>query len=241
MSKEIALITPNQLIDEGIKHQLTQGDLLEIVADNRISEINRQINIFNKRADVIRENIRYKNVFSSFIDTFKLELEKILEREIDINNISIDTHSSDRGDYFSLYRAYISQQNAKTEILRTQHESFYLCKNINSTLVLKYTNSKRLTGTYGDIISNGSSTETYEKHVKITPKYIKLYQGYQKEMKEHNEEVKAYAETFKGVNLNQDKFIRDTRIAFNKQLLSSKSPDFKKKLKSFFNLELNAG
>ena len=35
-------------------------------------------------------------------------------------------------------------------------------------------------------------------------------------------------------------FIRDTRIAFNKQLLSSKSPDFKKKLKSFFNLELNA-
>ena len=74
MSKEIALITPNQLIDEGIKHQLTQGDLLEIVADNRISEINRQLNIFNKRADVIRENIRYKNVFSSFIDTFKFAM-----------------------------------------------------------------------------------------------------------------------------------------------------------------------
>ena len=240
MSQEkSALITQAELNETGIKTQLTQNDLLEVIVSERIRLIEENLGSLNSEAQAIRDE------YASKLQGLKAEATKaevkrlkipISDERIDeiVRNIRIDEIVSWERDKPGVYTKQLSvnEWNKKREIREHTVGSPIgpLAEEFDSQISLRV--SEELPG-------YAKTTKYYLQFRIKTPKELnKELLKLKKRATESNIKINEFYRSLEKVNINPDDMLKKARVEFNKKLISSSAPKLRAKIKEFIGVEL---
>lgn len=235
MAKKELALTQQDLNEEGIKTQLTQNDLLEVLVNERCNTIQAEIKFFKERAQSFRTQAQDE------VEFWKLKAKKAALEVLKANGIKIsddfecNVHFADSYYPKTTYTSikFPGTYNvARKEFISSHSISVDLGpKNFTANFsVIFMSNSK--VEVNSSLTSKVSLTHTVNVKIKIKDGHV----GVKSLIEEHNEEVKAYIDSMKDVAINSEAVLKEVRIEFNKKLISTGSPKLKSKIFETFGL-----
>ena len=237
LTKTDTALTLKSLEDSGIKTQISQSDLIDIVVQDRQEKIQIQVNSINEIG------IKLQKRFTDFLDIQKSNFLKELQK-IDPNIIMANITIRYSNQYNSLPISKISFKEdsyAKTDnIYVLNKEPYGSLPTDKDTPILILTCS--VTGrTEGDVaglkgvtyVSN--SSKVYTKEIKVPTRSMAAFY---KERKELEEICDNFLATFPSLRINLNKLARDTKVRMNKAILKNQSPALQDQMKKLFAIDL---
>lgn len=227
MAKEI-ILSQSDLNEKGIKTQLNQNDLLEVlvseVYDNHIKTIEATK---TKAIELVQ---RFNKLKQDAIQKAGLAAFKKTGLSIDPEKIAFyGDFSQKNSDYQSdrIAHLLIVDHRQKTDV------------SITNSSYLSFTSKISGRWDYREEVSGKEHTKTitYNGSFEIavdTKPFKKLFA----DIKAHNEYVEKLNKEYEGVNLNYTALARDVRVKFNKSLIAKGAPKLKAKIASTFGIEL---
>ncbi len=239
MAKDLVL-SQADLNEEGIKTQLTQNDLLEVIVEEKVKAIDDEIEGVQTKAKSFSQAIN-DATFNFVAEVFRKEVKRLklpftaeeIEERIQDRNISYEIKRSDSYEnvkYVQTLNIYGSRRGRKTEekLHMCSGESFYIIKE-------KVTIHFRLARTTEQ---KGYTEESvYRFSVEADTKKTDLAKLYA-EIDAHNQMVKTVCTKYENVNLDKEAILKEIRTTFNKQLIIAGAPKLRQKVKDTFLIEL---
>lgn len=208
-------LTKDSIANEGIDIKLTQADVIDMLVDEQVSSI--------------------KEIFETLRETsFKLENETIREYDEFLEDLAskqtlpkgltvIGKNASyESGKIVTLYilSEYIDGRNNTTYSMRTKN----IAENGSGKLILQYK------GTVSGITMKGVS-EPIPFKFKHSKKLISL-------IEQTREKAEEFIKLVPVKGINEKELARKIKNQFTKEILKTSSPDFRKKLKEGFAIDL---
>ncbi len=233
--KAVATITQTEMNSEGIKVQLNQNDVLEVIVSERYDSIMEEIaqserdatSLYKEFDDIIAaEKLR---IFKEFVKKNKLPL-----KEEDFTACNIYLHNKTGENPVPIY--YVAANR------RGNHRR-YDNKGLNS-----YTKGQ-ISMVQGMCKADIAVAKEFKKvgysetirwssltHFKFSQS--KQLRNLIERIEIHNKAVKVLNKNYADMDLSYEAIQKATRVAFNKKLIAGGSPKLKDKIKSLFNVEL---
>lgn len=232
---ELVTVTSSSLTEAGIKTQLDQNDLIEIVVsesfkkfEEELESLNNQGIALTKKCEKIREDYRDR-ARKSFAKTIKKPLEKIEVACIDFPArypgykspvTHIKKERRGRSDY-GAYELFIDDRYTPTRFKTMK-------------LLVSFTESVT------DHRGGGVQAEKYlrlQKDFKFEEVPKSLWEELEVEIEAHNKAVKKFVESHPGT-ISQTATEKQIRTKLNKNILKSQAPEIKRKIEQLFGLSL---
>jgi hypothetical protein len=231
-----------KLEDSGIKAVLNQNDIIEILAQERYNQILGEIDGFQKNLQLListkeefrvqqRELFAQELIEAGLISDQQKTLLYVLDSQFQSdgktwfeNNQygSIDIYTSGRhGNEIRVIGSGLELLTEDTLLsisleLRTSREEEKQHKGIN----IKCTTTE---------------TRKFKRVIKIPKSFVKKFN---QALEEHCQRVRDFYTHYERTSLDLNVIIRETRVKFNKEILKSKAPEIKMKLKELFKINL---
>lgn len=228
MSKDI-ILTQTDLNDEGIKTQLNQNDLLEVLVSevyeshmNKIKDLNAIAKNINEEFYTLKKDLAVKALVKLIHKTgLKVNIEDISfkasfvgnhadEHKIVGNSLSISEYRNESkvqvNSYFS--DRFSSQLSINWSFTLQDHKADYIIET-----------------TYSGVSTVKVDTKPFEK--------------LKKEAEANVKQVNDFYTAYKDMNLNYTALSREVRVKFNKSLIAKGAPKLRAKIASSFGIELN--
>jgi len=232
VNNELA-ISQQDLNEEGIKTQLNQNDLLEVLVTERLDAIDAECAAITAEYMAIREQaIEQENLMKEQVKKEAIKALKklgIIFGEDQKLNFSIYVKGDkDRYDVFNVYKKSIIKGHDNVFRERYNHTEVLKTSGVITGYVLIQVKDV--------LTSEVTSTHEYKVNVSFT------YKNKSKEIVErigkHNDNVDAYTEKMAGVNINYNSVLKNMRVTFNKKLIATGSPNLRKKILECFGLSI---
>lgn len=226
---ELATLTQADLNDEGIKTQLTQNDLLEVIVEEKWKGINDSIDRINKRRRELSG--AYENILN---DLKKIEEVKF-RKSINVPKDAL-VHTSINNDFNSRYldikSIFIGFANKKNYLgSDTSHSLYVPVDNVYKyKIMITITVNKK----HEDYVKSTS----YRKDLDLLLPANNAIAKHAIDIQNHNKEVEDMVSKYKDVNMSYDTIMRETRTTFNKRLIAGGAPKLRARVKDVFNIEL---
>lgn len=257
MSSKELILSQQDLTSAGISSQLTTNDLVEVVANE----------IYNNYMDALHDCIaRGNSLYAKYNKLLTAEL-KVMRKKlrtyfddtapevmIDDENIENDEYDDDfkgvatsfgppEGYWGSigLWNPLIKEKDRGTIVEKDTH-SMKVPNLKSKTARVKLTMS---TGTVYDKIPvklgsisgeiNNSTNKTFTQIISVS---ISRFKQYEKDVHAHNAQVNDLLAILpKTGAISVERFTREARVKMNKNILSTQSADFKRKMSELFNIK----
>lgn len=225
------VLTQQDLNEEGIRTQLTQNDLLEVLVTERLEVIDARFNALEKEH---QEIITLINVsYTAVREKSEKEALKTLKKagfSISLEDIKFSYYPS----LVELDHYYIINHVGKHSYKSVDRMD--LC---TSTHLVYPTNGKfkgTLRITVNKETAGINSYHEYKVPVDFTYKYNS--DVILQRIKDYNEKVDVFIEEMKGVNINYNTVLKEMRVKFNKELIKAGSPKLRAKILEGFGLSI---
>lgn len=257
----VAVLTQKDLNDEGIKTQLTQNDVLEIIVEEKYKEFDERLKYFSKRPKEITGE--FHNIVKQYcID----QLDKYIKKH------KLPFTKEQILKFNIMYFSYLDKGNNPYVRDFPSGGLNYLCEASNSrylNMITPYRENKKMLLSY----SNGSlvpikltdemkiqvsfthTTDTTKVHDQTigyksrVSEYVEFgmtfkltdVKGLSKVMKDaenYVKEAEEFMEIYKDQDVSYDGILRQVKTKFNKELIKTTSPKLKQKIKESFGLTI---
>lgn len=225
-TKALAVNLSTNLNVNGIKTEVNQKDVLEVIVDEQLEKIKSQISLYENRIKLFN----FKDRLSKFIwKKFGKEIcnifnvtsyEEFIEKAyIDINNSNYVT-------------AYYPDLDSKG-YMHTCTRKFNIPSKSSKIFIANRENDISPT-----VISKTVSVENISaKKMTIEYNFQSLIKSFNEELEEHNKEVKAFIDSFKDIDLSEKTLLKKANILFTKSVIKS-NPDLISTLNKTFKTSI---
>lgn len=228
-------LTVKSLEDSGIRTTINQGDLIDIVVQDRQDRIQSEVD----RIDLLAKNLSTK--FSNYLEglraTFLSELQKI-DSSITIEQITLSTKNrynsmTINGVSFKedvnarVDNIYDLSRVSRGSLPSSKDEALYVLGcNVTTTKETEPVKGIKVTT---DVKMN------YTKEVKIAAKTMAAYY---KDLESINAEVDTFLNSFSTLRINMNKITKEIKTKLNKTILKNQSPELQAQMKKVFDIDL---
>ena len=231
ISSKSASLTQADLNEEGIKTQLTQNDVLEVIVEKKYQEYQElfksskaKASAFSERFNKVKNGILFEEL-QNFAKANKLVLPYKDMGKYNFNQ-NVTRYSSS-----SIEICHIETQldKGRHRAVKSTNRSWGI-ENLtskNATFIVTYTETKN-----GPIkvVSNTEITL-----VIATAAFSELL-SIQKEIDVHNKEVEAFVKAHAETDFNYNTILRQVKSQFNSELIKTGSPKLAKQIKESFGI-----
>lgn len=237
------VLAQKDLQEAGISATLNTNDLVEVVATEIFDKYVEGVYDVQKNAEKLWE--KYYALYDHLNEQMRNDLIKTKHISTKDNiSSSFDVRCNYRDkDYITIQRLAIKEELSKGMIVdRKDNSKSFSCPTTKKFVLIitlsasNDTNKENIkVGKIEGYIST-STEKQFTMEVEVSSDTIKQFA---KEVKEHNKRVDdIIAWLPKNGVLSVERFTREARVKMNKKILSSQSPDFKKKMMELFNIKL---
>ncbi len=248
-TKDLAVLTQNEINAEGIKTQLTQNDLLEVIVSEMHQKFTDRLLFYSDRSKELEDKMKscIKNQRITAIKEF-LKKNKIEVKDEAIEHSSISrmfsTLSTKSKASLSNERSLrvhypgVTREKSKEKVLL--YDSY-----CGSNFFPEVSTKKALYDFVGcEIITDGVKTEDLkERRVLeirnvIVNRHTSEYANIMEEIEKHNKEVVDFCKEYEGVDVRYESLLKDIRVKFNKKVIGDSSETLKNKISDIFGISL---
>lgn len=261
----VAVLSQKDLNDEGIKTQLTQNDVLEIIVEEKYKEFEETLKNFQEQPkqfiadfqNVIKEH--YVSQLDKFIKKHKIPFtkEQVLGFGIRVYTV---VERKGQNPYISHLEAYsgnishlctsntgtltigkaVQYRNGKKTILGLEKYSSFPAK-ITSELSIKVNFDH--TESEDTIVSETaefkiSNRKSYFFSMKFDLKDVKGISKVLADVQKYEKESEAFIEKYKDMDVSYENILRQVKTTFNKELIKTGSPKLRQKIKESFGITI---
>jgi len=237
ITKTETSLTLKSLEDSGIKTQISQSDLIDIVVQDRHEKIQIEVNSINEIS------IKLQKRFTDFLEiqksNFLKELQKV-DPSVMMANITLKYANQYNGLPISKI-SFKEDSYAKTDnIYELKRENLWTLPGDKEppVLILQCSISG---GTEGDVAGLkgityvSRSSKIYTKEIKVPAKAMA---SFYRDRIEFEKICDDFLATFPNPRINLNKLARDTKVRMNKAILKNQSPALQEQMKRLFAIDL---
>jgi hypothetical protein len=235
-----SMVLPDHFTEAGIKSELTQNDVIELIATRKIEAITEEFDSLNLRHQSI---LQFRKEFEvEQVKLFTKEIRDIIKKDPreytskDVSHYIINENKGNSNEEKHSLLQVVEIRGKKTLSFDVNGVDPL---NENSILVMRFyfsdtvSEETEIKGFTHNIYNNRK--HSFEKKVHFPRKFI---QDFNKTLFKHCENVNAFYNKYKGVDLDADKIIKATRTKFNTKLLKAKSPLLHSQIEGLFDVQL---
>ena len=235
-----SMVLPDHFTEAGIKSELTQNDVIEIIANKKIETIFEQLDAlyFNHQSIVqLRQQFELEQV-----SIFNTELGKIAKEELfelpgkNIKPVLVNPieNSTDKKTPSLLQIVYLK---GKKMLSVDENGEQPLNENCFLYMAISFYDKVSEDIQYKGIKHQVSSSRSHslEKKVQYPKKFM---QDFNKVLLKHCDNVNSFYNKYKGFDLEAENIIKTIRTKFNTKLLKAKSPLLHSQIEALFEVKL---
>lgn len=240
-------LTQKDLNDEGIKTQLTQNDLLEVIVSEKHKEFTDEYDLLEKRALEIETKLNefHKNQVREAIEKMFKKLKitvnldnsyhNVYDSKVSFTGKSTDPSIKNENGVY-IHRPTTYREKQKTIIGESRQWSINtVSAGPGVTINKSFTADVSITEKKTDTLDITTKYSIKGLNVVVnTPAYKKLLD----ELNAHNKHCSEFIKRYQGVDLRYESILKEIRVAFNKKLIVDSAPNLRKRISGAFNIEL---
>jgi hypothetical protein len=242
---ELIHLTQEELNGAGIRTSLTQNDLIEVIVDEKLRVLNDELEAQNLKVQGVKDRIDAERnkvkAVAVGIAVDKLAAQSIHLSEEDIERMKTAGCSWSYNDSCTVVLGYpkLYIQDITSYGSRTKKESVDTKTGGNEYISTKPKLSITINANlmrYRKLTDEVSYNEEFSVRVpmEIDNPFLDLIE----EAKEIEQESYAIRERYKELNLNAEALVKQTRVAINKQLITSGGAQLRDKIQDVFGLQI---
>ena len=222
-------LTQEDLNECGIKTQLTQNDLLEVLVTEKLAMISQEIEDINEKKNIIIKAIAKEK--DDFYEDCKSKAVAILKKKgIDVDpEALISIGSNNYSDKFeSRYiRGLATYKDRNKEYILSSYDNNERPRLLEKPDTIDVVMNVNVVVT--DIVSKDISfTQTYKVNVSFRHKVD--HTVFLKAIADHNKLADSVALKYKNINIDYNSVLKEMRVVFNKKLIAAGSPKLRTKI-----------
>ena len=227
---EVIALVQSDLNQEGIKTQLTQNDLIEVVVEERYKEIMKRFDSLAEERKNIINAISFGQIENDHKDTFINKYKKLYNID-NVKSFSIWNSRTDKNESVPLCHINIHRIDKKTDNI-----------GLGTSNITIPTKNSHLSFSLDLALCEQKKDETITLNIRLNTN-IKIPKNHpslniKDRIIKYNEDATAFAKEVAGVNMNYESLTREIRTSFNKKLIVNGSPKLSEKIKEVFKIDL---
>jgi hypothetical protein len=242
------VLSQKELNEEGIKTQLTQNDLLEVIVTEKYEAFQNEMNDINQASSKLRDHF-YKMKESIAKKAVQAIIKKYgLPVNLDEPNVSHSLHNSSLS--VTKNRSVVTKHSYKSErfpvinTYRSSSKEYVQCGGVDYVYIPErdcdkiYCHFDLIVKVQGELAPGVTHDSVY----RINDMYYELttpeYKGLVKNIRQLAKQADEFVERYKDMDVRYESILKEMRVKFNKSLIANSAPGLRKKINGVFHINL---